>query len=140
MKRRSFDHEILLFQGGGALGAYQAVVYEGLAEAGMTPNWFVGISIGAVNSAILAGNPPERRVERLREFWDRVSSYAPLTPPTLLDSLRPLLDRLSVWSVATFGISGFFVPRIPSPLLAPSALRRITQQQPGADPRRTRRF
>ena len=72
MKRRSFDHEILLFQGGGALGAYQAGVYEGLAEAGMTPNWFVGISIGAVNSAILAGNPPERRVERLREFWDRV--------------------------------------------------------------------
>ncbi len=50
MKRRSFDHEILLFQGGGALGAYQAGVYEGLAEAGMTPNWFVGISIGAVNS------------------------------------------------------------------------------------------
>ena len=121
MKRRSFDHEILLFQGGGALGAYQAGVYEGLAEAGMTPNWFVGISIGAVNSAILAGNPPERRVERLREFWDRVSSYAPLTPPALLDSLRPFLDRLSVWSVATFGISGFFVPRVPSPLLAPSA-------------------
>jgi NTE family protein len=121
MKRRSFDHEILLFQGGGALGAYQAGVYEGLAEAGMTPNWFVGISIGAVNSAILAGNPPDRRVECLREFWDRVSSYAPLTPPAMLDSLRPFLDRLSVWSVATFGIPGFFVPRMPPPLLAAAA-------------------
>ncbi len=121
MKRRSFDHEILLFQGGGALGAYQAGIYEGLAAEGMTPNWFVGISIGAVNATILAGNPPERRVERLREFWDRVSSYAPLTPPAMLDSWRPFLDRLSVWSVATFGISGFFVPRVPSPLLAPTA-------------------
>jgi len=121
MKRRSFDHEILLFQGGGALGAYQAGVYEGLAEAGMNPNWFVGISIGAVNSAILAGNPPERRVERLREFWDRVSAYAPLTPPAMFDSMRPFLDRLSVWSVATFGIPGFFVPHIPPPLLSPPA-------------------
>ena len=61
----------------------------------------------AVKSAILAGNPPERRVERLREFWDRVSAYAPLTPPAVLDPLRPFLDRLSVWSVATFGIPGF---------------------------------
>lgn len=67
MKRRTFDHEILLFQGGGALGAYQCGVYEGLAEQGVAPNWFVGISIGAVNSALLAGNPPERRVERRRE-------------------------------------------------------------------------
>ena len=121
MKRRNFDHEILLFQGGGALGAYQAGIYEGLAEEGMTPNWFVGISIGAVNSAILAGNPPERRLERLRAFWDRVSAYAPLTPPAMLGALRPFMDRLSVWSVATFGIPGFFVPRIPPPLLAPSA-------------------
>ncbi len=119
MKRRSFDHEILLFQGGGALGAYQAGVYEGLAEGGMTPNWYVGISIGAVNSAILAGNPPERRVERLRAFWDRVSAYAPMTPPAIFDAVRPFLDRLSVWSVATFGIPGFFVPRVPPPLLSP---------------------
>ncbi len=121
MKRRSFDHEIMLCQGGGALGAYQAGIYEGLAEGGMTPNWFVGISIGAVNSAILAGNPPERRVQRLREFWDRVSAYAPVTPPAMLDPFRPFFDRLSVWSVATFGIPGFFVPRMPPPLLAPTS-------------------
>lgn len=119
--KRSFDHEILLLQGGGALGAYHAGVYEGLAEAGMIPTWVVGISIGAVNSAIIVGNPPERRVERLREFWDRVSAYAPLTLPSMLDSIRPFLDRLSVLSVATFGIPGFFVPRQPAPLLAPAA-------------------
>jgi NTE family protein len=119
--KRSFDHEILLFQGGGALGAYHAGVYEGLAEAGMMPTWVVGISIGAVNSAIIVGNPPERRMERLREFWDRVSAYAPLTPPALFDSIRPFLDRMSVMSVAMFGIPGFFVPRLPSPLLAPAA-------------------
>ncbi|HKI34133.1 MAG TPA: patatin-like phospholipase family protein [Gemmataceae bacterium] len=81
MKRRKYDHEILLLQGGGALGAYQCGVYEGLAEAGVTPNWFVGISIGAVNSALMAGNPPERRVERLRTFWDRASAFNTFEPP-----------------------------------------------------------
>ena len=90
-KRRTYDHEILLLQGGGALGAYQAGVYEGLAEAGVTPTWMVGISIGAVNSAIIAGNPPERRVERLRTFWDRVSTFATFEPPAWMESLRPML-------------------------------------------------
>src|SRR5215471_320190 len=73
MERRQFDHEILLLQGGGALGAYQAGVYEGLVEAGIAPTWVVGISIGAINAALIAGNPPERRVERLREFWRRIA-------------------------------------------------------------------
>ena len=68
-----YDHEILLLQGGGALGAYQAGVYEGLVEAGIEPSWVVGISIGAINAALIVGNPPERRVERLREFWRRIS-------------------------------------------------------------------
>jgi NTE family protein len=113
-----FDHRILLFQGGGALGAYQAGVYEGLAEAGMTPNWVVGISIGAVNSALIAGNPPERRVERLRAFWDLVSSYAPLSVPAWLEPIRPALNLLSAGTVATFGIQGFFVPRALSPFFA----------------------
>ena len=121
IKRSHYDHEILLLQGGGALGSYHAGVYEGLAEAGMTPTWVVGISIGAINAAIIAGNPPERRLERLREFWDHVSAYAPLTLHSVLDPIRPFLDRLSVWSVATCGIPGFFVPRLPSPLLAPAA-------------------
>ena len=110
-KRRTYDHEILLLQGGGALGAYQAGVYEGLAEADVTPTWMVGISIGAVNSAIIAGNPRERRVERLRTFWDRVSTFATFEPPAWMESMRPMLGRMSIASVATFGIPGFFKPR-----------------------------
>jgi len=72
-ERKEYDHEILLLQGGGALGAYQAGVYEGLVEAGVAPTWVVGISIGAINASLIVGNPPERRIERLREFWQRVS-------------------------------------------------------------------
>src|ERR1700716_1125049 len=68
--RPPFDCIALLLQGGGALGAYQAGVYEALAEAGIHPDWVAGISIGAINAALIAGNPPERRVERLREFLD----------------------------------------------------------------------
>jgi NTE family protein len=120
IKRKNYDHEILLLQGGGALGSYHAGVYEGLAEAGMVPTWVVGISIGAINSAIIVGNPPERRIERLREFWDRASAYAPLTAPAVLDPVRPLLDRLSVLHVASCGIPGFFLPRVPSPLVVPA--------------------
>src|SRR5512138_1406633 len=102
--RAEFDQTILALQGGGALGAYQAGVYEGLAEAGLLPTWVVGISIGGINAAIIAGNPPERRVERLRTFWDRVSSYAPLTPPAWLDVMRPALNNLSAAAVMSFGI------------------------------------
>jgi len=64
----------LLLQGGGALGAYQAGVYEALAKASVLPTWIAGISIGAVNSALIAGNAPEKRVARLREFWEAVST------------------------------------------------------------------
>ena len=119
IKRNQYDHEILLLQGGGALGSYHAGVYEGLAEAGMVPTWVVGISIGAINSAIIVGNPPERRIERLHEFWDRASAYAPMSPPSALDPIRPCVDRLSVLSAATCGIPGFYQPRVPSPLLSP---------------------
>jgi len=94
MKQSQFDSRIkdysriaLVLQGGGALGSYQAGVYEGLASAGIHPNWVAGISIGALNSAIIAGNPPERRVERLHEFWDTICKpvmlplpWAPMLP------------------------------------------------------------
>ncbi|MGO4774880.1 patatin-like phospholipase family protein, partial [Lysobacter sp. 2RAB21] len=63
----------LVLQGGGALGAYQAGVYQGLFDAGVAPNWIAGISIGAFNTAIIAGNPPEKRMDALREFWDTIS-------------------------------------------------------------------
>ncbi len=115
MKRR-FDHHILLLQGGGALGAYQAGAYEGLVEAGMAPDWVVGISIGAINAALIAANPPDRRVERLREFWDRVSSHAPLIPPDWLEPVRPMLNQLSASASLFFGVPHFFVRRMPPPL------------------------
>lgn len=119
MVRPKFDQSILALQGGGALGAYQAGVYEGLAEMDLLPTWVVGISIGGINAAIIAGNPPERRVERLRTFWDRVSSYTPLTPPAWLDAMRPALNYLSASAVMTFGVPAFFVPRVPPAFLAP---------------------
>jgi NTE family protein len=113
------DHTILVLQGGGALGAYQAGVYEGMHERGFAPNWVAGVSIGAVNGALIAGNPPPKRVERLREFWDRVSSGMPLVAPAQLDPLRVALNRLSAATAATFGVPGFFVPRVPPAFLAP---------------------
>ncbi len=71
--RPPFDCIALVLQGGGALGAYQAGVFEALAEAGLEPDWIAGISIGAFNSAIIAGNPPGARVERLRQFWESIT-------------------------------------------------------------------
>jgi len=106
-------------QGGGALGAYQAGVYEGMSERGIAPDWVAGVSIGAINAALIAGNPPERRLERLREFWERVSSGLPLVAPAQLDPLRVALNRLSAATAATFGVPGFFVPRVPPAFLAP---------------------
>src|ERR1043166_3001013 len=65
---------VLVLQGGGALGAYQAGVYQALHEVGIEPDWICGVSIGAINSAIIAGNPPERRLERLQIFWERITA------------------------------------------------------------------
>jgi len=113
------DHKVFLLQGGGALGAYQAGVYAGLAETGEAPDWIAGVSIGAINAALIAGNPPERRVARLREFWERVSSRAPFIPPPLLDPMRLMFNRASAASAMTFGVPGFFVPRFPPPFMAP---------------------
>ena len=73
----------LVLQGGGALGAYQVGVYQGLHEAGIVPNWIAGISIGAFNTALIAGNPPERRLDALREFWETISQPYLLPATTL---------------------------------------------------------
>ena len=62
----------LVLQGGGALGSYQAGVYEGMVEAGLQPNWVAGISIGALNAAVIAGNPPQQRIDQLRAFWESI--------------------------------------------------------------------
>ena len=116
--KQRFDHEILLLQGGGALGAYHAGVYEGLAEVGHEPTWVVGVSIGAITAALIAGNPPAQRIERLHAFWNRISSYAPQTLPTGLESMRQAFNFMSAAAVATFGTPGFFSPRVPAPFFA----------------------
>src|SRR3954449_4967423 len=93
-----FERIALILQGGGAPGSYQAGVYQALAEANLHPDWVAGISIGAVNSALIAGNPPEKRIERLREFWEAVST-SPLGLPYLAslaipdDSIHSLLNQ-----------------------------------------------
>jgi NTE family protein len=126
--RPPFDSIILLLQGGGALGAYQAGVYEALGEADLQPDWTAGISIGAINAAIIAGNPPERRVDQLREFWRFVTQPLP-TGLGVFDggslihsagtSARQLANQLSASSAAFSGVAGFFAPRLPSPWLWP---------------------
>jgi NTE family protein len=93
------DHTVFVLQGGGALGAYQAGVYEGMAEQGLAPDWVTGVSIGAINGALIAGNPVEHRLERLREFWNRVSSGLPWNPLAQLTPLRAGL-RLSATRIA----------------------------------------
>jgi NTE family protein len=113
------EHTIVVLQGGGALGAYQAGVCAGLEESGMAVDWVAGVSIGALNAALIAGNPPERRVERLHEFWDRMSAHLPFTLPSALNLMRPLANRASAASVVAFGVPGFFVPRMVPPMLAP---------------------
>jgi NTE family protein len=113
------EHSVLVLQGGGALGAYQAGVYQGMAERGFAPDWIAGVSIGAINAALIAGNAPERRLERLREFWERVSSGLPLMMPAQLDLVRLASARLNATAVVAFGVPGFFVPRVPPPILAP---------------------
>lgn len=109
----------LVLQGGGALGAYQAGVYEALDEAGIAINRVAGISIGAVNAAIIAGNPPDRRVERLRAFWDGLSAWLPSFPLWPTDSGRALVQQWSAAVVAGVGVPGFFDPRPIPPMLAP---------------------
>jgi len=116
------EHTVLLLQGGGALGAYQAGVYEGMHDHGLAPDWVTGVSIGAINSALIAGNPPDKRVERLREFWDRVSSGMPIVGPEQIEPVRIALNRLSAATAAAFGVPGFFVPRVPPAFLAPDGM------------------
>jgi NTE family protein len=123
--RPPFDSVALLLQGGGALGAYQAGVYEALAEADLHPDWVAGISIGAINSAIIVGNPREARVAKLREFWELVSqspfgldgNLASLLPKG--DAARALAQHMSASTASMLGVPGFYAMRFPSPLFQP---------------------
>ncbi len=106
------DRRVLVLQGGGALGAYQAGVYEGLVEAGFAPNWVAGVSIGAINAALIGGNPPERRIERIHEFWNRVSTGSPFVFPAGKDFALPIAKRMSAAAVAAFGIPDGLIRKI----------------------------
>ena len=109
----------LVLQGGGALGAYQAGVYQAMHEAGLEPDWVAGVSIGGINSALIAGNPPERRLERLREFWETITAR-PTWSLFTLDGDEPRKARNS-WSAlmtTSLGQPGFFTPNVPNPWLS----------------------
>jgi NTE family protein len=104
---------VLVLQGGGALGSYQAGAYQALCHHDFEPEWVAGISIGAVNAAIIAGNAREKRVDRLKEFWEMVSSPVSWNPVTPGDRARSVFNETSAALIATFGVPGFFTPRIP---------------------------
>lgn len=121
-----FDTVALVLQGGGALGSYQAGVFQGLSEAGIACNWIAGISIGALNTALIAGNPPEARVARLREFWETICRPSVGMPPMdwmqgLIDSAGPQAQRVfsafEAGRAIVEGQRGFFTPRGPLPWL-----------------------
>lgn len=129
MNRRSLstklDHRernILVLQGGGALGAYQAGAYGRLADAGLLPDWIAGISIGSINAALIAGNPPQRRVERLMQFWRTVSSLLPASPWLPGDGAQRLFNEASAGLTAMVGAPGFFEPRVPPAIAYPPGL------------------
>jgi NTE family protein len=116
----SLDHEqiALVLQGGGALGAYQAGVFEEIAKLPREADWVAGVSIGAINAALIVGNPSARRVERLREFWELVSSRVNGMAPWW-DLQRALFHQFSAAVSASFGVHGFYAPRVPPPMFQP---------------------
>jgi NTE family protein len=122
--RPPFERVALILQGGGALGAYQAGAYQALAEADLHPDWIAGISIGAVNAALIAGNPPEHRVARLREFWETVTT-SPFGIPSLLgveikdEYSHQLVNQARAFNILIGGAPGFFKPRVPPPYFYP---------------------
>jgi NTE family protein len=122
--RPDFERIALLLQGGGALGSYQAGVYQALAEADLHPHWVAGISIGAINSALIAGNPPEQRVARLREFWETVTQgpfgLTYIAPPDIKNDLvHQLVNQTRAMGALLWGAPGFFQPRVPPPVFLP---------------------
>ncbi|HUO23501.1 MAG TPA: patatin-like phospholipase family protein [Caulobacteraceae bacterium] len=122
----AFESVALVLQGGGALGAYQGGVYQALDEHGIRPTWVAGISIGAINTAIIAGNAPERRVEKLRSFWETVSAgtatpawVGGLWPSMYANYIRGLANQVAAEGALFNGVPEFFVPRFPPAPLQP---------------------
>lgn len=122
----AFECVSLLLQGGGALGAYQGGVYQALVEANLHPDWVAGISIGAINASIIAGNPPEQRVAKLRAFWEGVTarpcwawSDDVVSRFAKGDAWRNFSNQASATASLYGGAPGFFTPRLPGPWLSP---------------------
>jgi NTE family protein len=128
-ERPPFERIALILQGGGALGSYQAGVYQALAKANLHPDWVAGISIGAINSALIAGNPPEKRVERLREFWEAVTT-SPFGVPDLYEPkgelARTMLNQARSLGALLGGAPDFFKPRVPLPYFYPDGTLEAT--------------
>jgi len=124
--RPDFERIALLLQGGGALGAYQGGVYQAMAESGLHPDSVAGISIGAINCALIAGNPPEKRVEKLRTFWETVTQ-PPLGVPYMAgmeiknDLQRQMVNQWRAFGTLLWGAPSFFKPRFPPPIFTPAA-------------------
>jgi NTE family protein len=120
------DRVALVLQGGGALGAYQAGVYQALHEANIEPDWVCGVSIGAINSAIIAGNRPDHRLDKLHTFWDRITSRKiwHYTPDG--DVYRQARNLASSFMTSTLGQPGFFSPHPVNPWLSPAGAKTAT--------------
>ena len=101
----------LVLQGGGALGSYQGGVYAGLSEAGYQPDWIAGISIGAINAALIAGNPPETQVAQIRAFWDQITETVWGWPINPFEGMAVTMQKLAAQNALLFGQPGFFAPR-----------------------------
>lgn len=123
--RPPFERIALLLQGGGALGSYQAGVFQALAESNLHPDWVAGISIGAINSALIAGNPPEQRIEKLRAFWEAVTR-PPLGGPVVTgydfhsDLEHQFVNQMRSVMTVMWGAPEFFHPRFPPPIFTPA--------------------
>ena len=134
----------MVLQGGGALGAYQAGVYEALSEAGVYPNWIAGMSIGAINAAIIAGNAPDTRIDRLREFWTQVTSDGPWPGAgdacfafARGDAMRQLLNQMSAGFSMASGAQGFFKARPVPALFQPAGTLDATSVYDTSELKRT---
>jgi NTE family protein len=118
---------VLVLQGGGALGSYQAGAFQALCRSGFEPEWVAGISIGAINAAIIAGNEAGKQVDRLKEFWELVSSPVPWQPVVNGEKSRSVFNETSAAIIAAFGVPGFFTPRFPpAPLWPQGSLQALS--------------
>lgn len=118
---RSYDMKVaLVLQGGGALGSYQAGVYEALAASEYLPDWVAGISIGAINAAIIAGNAPKDRVTRLRDFWDAITAPTAMWPSARCGPMALWQRNVSALAALLLGQPGFFCPRSALDWLSPA--------------------